>query len=111
MPSQFEMLKKSLNDALDERAKKRKKAKKPPTTLDKLDAAGGDPDAINGHADDDVGCLADDKDQLAKALQHAHAHGALTGAQACLLDTAARAGRLPANVRAALRAIDTGATA
>lgn len=88
--SEFEKLAAHLQDLAE-----RRKKKAPLAILAKLPEG-----KRNDHADDDVGCLA-------KALQCAHAAGALTGPEANRLDLLARQGCLPDNLRSALLAIDT----
>jgi hypothetical protein len=88
--SEFDQLAAKLHDLAE-----RRKKKAPLALLLKQPEA-----ARNDHGDDDTGCLS-------KALQYAHAAGALTGAEANRLDLIARQGRLPANVRDALRSINT----
>jgi hypothetical protein len=91
--SEFEKFRAELHAEMHERAA-RKNKKAPLAVLVKRPET-----ARNEHSDDDVGCLA-------KALQAAHAAGALTGAEANRLDLLARQRRLPSNLRDALLAID-----
>jgi hypothetical protein len=90
--SEFDQLAAKLHDLAE-----RKKKRAPLALLLKRPQG-----ARNDHADNDVG-------GLAKALQYAHAAGALTGTEANRLDLLARQRRLPDNLRSALLAIDTTA--
>jgi hypothetical protein len=88
MATEFEQLAAKLHEL-----EKKKKKKEPIALLLKKPE-----EEHNGHADDDVGCLA-------KALQTAHAAGAITGAQANYLDLLARQKRLPDSLRTTLLSI------